>query len=332
MTGAITVLLPFCAGCPSLTPYPTQANVQQMSEPETGRHYLLYVPSIYSDKRTWPLVLACHGTQPYDTPERQMSEWAQFGEDKGIIVVAPVLEAAKGDFPPPAAQQIELQRGDEAAMLGMVRTTKNAYRVAEEQVFMTGWSAAAYDILHTGMGHPDIFRALLIRQGTFDPAFVDVSDRVIDKWQPIKVIYGKTDFLRDQTVACIKWLRDQGQYVEELEVAGTHRRLDPATAWTFFMEVVKKRPWIRVRAWAPDPHQPRTMRFAFDSVPAARGQKWFFGEGEETFDAQPTHTFSAAGDHTVTVNVDLGGGRKYQRKKVVRVYAETTPRGATAAE
>ena len=49
---------------------------------------------------------------------------------------------------------------------------------------------AAYDILHTGMSHPDIFRALLIRQGTFDERYVDVSERQLDRWQPIATAIG----------------------------------------------------------------------------------------------------------------------------------------------
>jgi len=291
-----------------------------MVEQETGRGYLLYVPSIYNTRRPWPVVIACHGTEPYDNTQRQMSEWAQFGEDKGIIVIAPVLKAAKGDFPPPVDKQIALQREDEAAILGMVRAIRNSHRVAEEQIFMTGWSAAAYDILHTGMAHPDIFRALLIRQGTFDERYVDVPDRVLDRWQPIKIIYGSSDFLRDDALACIKWLRDRGQYVEELEVAGSHRRLDPDTAWKFFSEVIAKRPWIRMRAWSPDPRNPLIQAFAADTVPPAKNLKWFFGDGGDSFEAQPTHTYAAGGDYEVTLNVDLGGGRKYQRKRTVRVY------------
>lgn len=317
---AVVLLLPLCAGCPSLTPLPSQAAVREMVEQETGRPYQLYVPSIYNTRRPWPVVIACHGTEPYDNPSRQMSEWAQFGEDQGIIVIAPTLLAAKGDFPPPVDKQIALQRSDEAAILNMVRAIKASHRVAEEQVFMTGWSAAAYVILHTGMSHPDIFRALLIRQGTFDERFVDVSERQLDRWQPIKIIYGRTDFLRDQAVACIKWLRDRGQYVEELEVAGTHRRLEPETAWKFFREVVSKRPWIRMRNWTPDPRQPLTIAFAVDAVPPAKNLKWFFGDGADSFDPQPTHTYTAGGDYEVTLNVDLGGGKKFQRKRTVRVF------------
>jgi len=292
-----------------------------MVEQETNRPYQLYVPSIYNTRRPWPVIVACHGTEPYDNPARQMSEWAQFGEDNGIIIVAPTLYASKGDFPPPVDKQIALQREDEAAILGMVRAVKNSHRIAEERVFMTGWSAAAYDILHTGMSHPDVFRALLIRQGTFDERFVDVPDRQLDRWQPIKIIYGSSDFLRDQAVACIKWLRSRGQYVEELEVAGSHRRLDPATAWKFFSEVIAKRPWIRIRTWTPDPRNPLTIAFAVDAVPAAKNLKWFFGDGADSFEAQPTHTYQTGGDYEVTLNVDLGGGKKYQRKRTVRVYA-----------
>jgi len=97
-----------------------------------------------------------------------MREWARFAENRDIIVVAPQLVGTKGDFPPEPEKQIALQREDEQAILATVSEIKRKYNIAEEQVFMTGWSAGAYAILHTGLRNPDVFRALAIRQGSFN--------------------------------------------------------------------------------------------------------------------------------------------------------------------
>jgi predicted esterase len=289
-----------------------------MVEPKSSRPYLLYVPSIYDSNRTWPLVVVCHGTIPYDTADRQMSEWAQFGEDKGIIILAPRLEAAQGDLPPAPPKQIALQQADEEAILEMVGATRNSYRVADEQIFMTGWSAAAYDILYTGLRNPDVFRALFIRQGTFDVRYLALSDRRVDRWQPIKIAYGQDDFLRKQALACIDWLRERGQYVDQLELTGSHRRTDPGEAWAFFRDIVRKRPWIRIDAVA-DSAQPLTMRFSVRSTPPARFVKWFFGDGSESYESSPAYTYASGGDYEITANVELKGGKKFQRRRFVRV-------------
>lgn len=315
------LLLPFVpllAGCPTLETLPTQAPVVEMKTPEQKRPYLLYVPSVYKESRAWPLVVLCHGTWPYDTAKHQMQEWASFAENQGIIVVAPTLEAARGDLPPPADQQIAMQRKDERAVLELVADLKRRYRIAEHQVFMTGWSAGAYDILHIGLRNPDVFRALFIRQGTFDATFMDIPEGRLDSWQSIKVIYGQGDvLLRDQSKAMVAWLREQGAYVDEQEIPGTHQRINPGLAWKYFKKIAAERLWVRVQAFTPDPDDPLTYRFEMQSVPPATKRKWFFGDGDESYDEKPLHSYKRPGRYEVTVTLSLANGKKYLRKRVI---------------
>lgn len=306
-------------GCPSLTTLPSQAPVLEMKEESSGRPYLLYAPSTYSENHAWPLVIVCHGTWPYDTADLQMREWAGFAQSHGILVAAPTLSATKGDFPPPPDKQMALQREDERLILGTVAAIKRRYRIAEEKVFMTGWSAGAYSILHTGLRHPDIFRALLIRQGSFDKRFMDIPADRLDRWQAIKVVYGQTDVLRDQTRESIQWLRDHGLYVDEQEITGTHRRIDPKLAWSYFETVMKERLWIQIRTGVLNPDEPLTVRFDLISVPPVVKQKWFFGDDEESFEASPTHVYAKPGRYEVTVNAALKSGKKYSRKRTIHI-------------
>ncbi|MFQ5501077.1 MAG: PKD domain-containing protein [Phycisphaerae bacterium] len=313
------VLIPLICGCPVSQSLPGHAPVLNPTERKTGCPYLLYVPSTFTGDHPYPLVIACHGTWPYDTARTQMGEWAKFAEYEGIIVAAPKLVSCKGDFPPHPKRQIELQNDDELSILAIVEELKQRYNIIDSQVFLTGWSAGAYPILHTGLKHPDIFRALFIRQGTFDERFMDIPDSRIDKWQQIRVVYGKSDFLRDQTVACIRWLEDRGLFVSREEIPGIHRRIDPRHTWTFFKKVVKERPWIRIQTQRIGRQQPLTIRFAYNAVPPAGEQKWFFGDGTESYDASPEHTFSKPGRYEVRLNVALNGGKTYSRAKTIRV-------------
>jgi dienelactone hydrolase len=291
----------------------------ELAEPRTNYEYLLYVPSTYSDAYRWPLIVACHGTWPYDTAQLQMREWARFGEDRGIIVAAPTLSGTKGDFPPPPEKQIELQRRDEEAILAVVSEIKRRYAIAEDQVFMTGWSAGAYAILYTGLRNPDVFRAMTVRQGSFDERFTDVPEDRLDSWQRILVIYGKADFLREDSLAMLQWLRDRGMHPEPKEITGMHRRIDPSLPWRFFKDVVKKYPWLRVRARPVDTAKPLAIRFNLDAVPEASRQKWFFGDGAESYETSPVHTYERPGRYRVTVNVELEGGKMYARQRVIDV-------------
>lgn len=308
------------SGCPSLEPLPTKAAITEQTEGRTQQPYLLYVPSRYTDSRPWPLLILCHGTWPYDTPKLQMQEWATFCETNGIIVAAPQLEGTKGDFPPPPEKQIALQQRDEQTILGVVAAMKQRYRIAEEQVFMTGWSAGAFSILYTGIRNSDVFRALAIRQGSFDARyFSDIPEERFDPWQPIKVIYGTTDVLRDQTLACIAWLRDRKMYVSSEEIAGTHRRIEPAVVWRYFKEVMRERLWVRIRARPVDENDPLTVRFELDAIPAVTRQRWYFSETDDTTEATPVRTFPRPGKYTIAVNVTLKNRKSYTRTRTIEV-------------
>ncbi len=312
-------------GCPSLESLPTQAPIVESVEARSQTPYLLYVPSRYTQTRHWPLLVLCHGTWPYDTPQLQMREWAMFAENQGIIVAAPTLIGVKGDLPPEPGKQIELQQQDEQLILAMVAEVKGRYRVAEEQVFMTGWSAGSYAILHTGLRNPDVFRAIAIRQGSFDKRYMDIPTDRLDRWQPVKVIYGSTDFLRDQTKECIKWLRDEKMFVEEEELPGQHRRIEPKFVWRFFASVTKERPWIRIKARPVDGANPLAVQFELNAVPAATKQKWFFGDNEESRDESPVHVFKQPGRYEIVVNVAIKGGKKFTRKRVIQLEGPIGP-------
>jgi predicted esterase len=306
-------------GCLPTQRLPEQASIAERTEKDTDRPYLLYVPSTYQRRRDWPLVVACHGTWPYDTARFQMQEWAKFAEYKGMIVVAPDLISAKGDFVPSPDKQISLQREDEKAILAVVDEVKRRYRIEDSQVFLTCWSAGAFPLMQAGLRHPDIFRAMFIRQGTFDEKFMDVDEDRLNRWQMVKVVFGRTDMLRKQSIECIEWLQDRNMFVVREEMPGSHRRIDPAHTWRFFEQIINERPWIRMTLRPRDLSNPQAIHFELDSSPAAAKQKWFFGDGTESYDASGVHSYDAPGEYDVTVNVALKNGKTYSRSQKLRV-------------
>jgi len=332
-----TVLLMSClsvalltCGCLTTEQLPEQASIMERTEKDSDRDYYLYVPSTYSKKRSWPLVIACHGTRPYDKAYAQIREWAHFAEYNHIIVAAPKLVSSRGDFPPPADKQIALQKQDERAILGMVEEIKRRYRIEESQVFLTGWSAGAFPLLYTGLNNPNVFRAMFVRQGTFDAEFLPFAENELNPWQVTKVTYGASDFLRDQSIEMIEWLQEKNMFVQRQELPGGHRRIDPDQTWRFFADVIKERPWIRITLRAPDLSNPRLIQYHLDAVPPAVKQKWFFGDGESSYEASGQHLYPAPGEYEVTVNVALKGGKAYARNTTLRVFGTGRPNNAAS--
>ncbi|MFO0974461.1 MAG: PKD domain-containing protein [Phycisphaerae bacterium] len=313
---ALLLVLP---GCPVTNPLPTQAQIEDLTLADGGGKYYLYVPSTYDRRRAYPLVIACHGTNPWDSAYSQIREWALFAEQSGIIVAAPVLTGTKGDFRPPAPEQIRRQQADERTLLALVTAIKAARNVAEEQVFMTGWSAGSFAILHTGLNHPELFRALAIRQGTFNPEFMTASDERLDRWQPIFVYYGVMDPLRDESLKCIAWLRDHKLFVESREMLGGHKREDVRVSWDFFRKVVRERPWVRPRFARTDLSNRGAVRFWCDSQPAYVGIRWDFGDGQTSDEPAPQHEYAAPGRYDAACTVRLKSGKSYRRPLAVQI-------------
>jgi len=265
--------------------------------------------------KKWPLVVTCHGTPPWDNASLQIREWAGLAEHEGFVVAAPVLKGTSG-ITPPVEKQIELQRSDERTILGVVSHVKAGYSIAEGQVFLTGWSAGGYAVLWTGLKHPEVFRALAIRQGNFDERFLRPIEDLLDRNQPILVFYGQVDFLRAQSRACIDWLRSHGMLVFSDELPGAHRRM-PQVAWQFFRRVVRRYPWCVMRYRILEQGNGLTARFWINADPQPQRVRWEFGDGQTGYGTAVEHTYSRGGRYTVCVSAEMGKFGLIERRRSV---------------
>ncbi len=325
-----TLTLVCCTGCPVVSNLPAPAPVQRLREPDSGREYRLYVPEGYPQERSFPLVVTCHGTRPFDTAELQIEEWKGLAQQKGFVVVAPELIGTRGDFPPEPAEQLRRQFEDEQAILAIVRAVRASRRVDQTRVFLTGWSAGGYAVLFTGLRHPEVFRALSLRQTNFDARYVEPCVPFLDRFQAVQVIYGDLDPLKEGATACIQWLRDRDLEPEVLGRAGTHRR-DPRPVFDFFVQVVRRRPWINVRI-QDDLQDPMGVSFGLRTSLEPVRYLWQFGDGRSSPVAAPSHRYERPGLYTVTVQLWTAGGKRHARSvqvQVPRIRLGTAP--ATAA-
>ena len=329
------LLLSGAAGCPVVSNRDAPGRHLTEKDPDFGRPYSLYVPTQYretGETRLWPLVVTCHGTPPWDTAGHQFDEWKGLAEQKGFLLAAPDLVGTRGDFLPPPAEQIERQIADEKAILSVVRAVQAARSVDDTRIFLTGWSAGGYAVLFTGLRNPGVFRALSVRQGNFDPAFVEPCIPFLDRFQTVQVLYGDSDLLKDQALASIDWLRQYGMEPTVLARQGFHRR-DPEPVFAFFADVVRTRPWVRV-AVADDPLDPMRVRFSARTSFEAVRFLWDFGDGRPRSPlAEPEHRYEQSGFYDVRLAVwpEKGGPSVRQlRLQMPRVRLGTTS-PATAA-
>jgi poly(3-hydroxybutyrate) depolymerase len=320
--GVTALILMGCSGCPVTQNTDLPNPIHLYEEPDTGTEYYLYLPSALDEgDAPLPLVMSCHGTRPWDTAKSQIEEWAALAEAKNFIAVAPELEGTRGDFVPSPEKQIELQHADEKRILAVLQHVRAANSVMDDRVFLTGWSAGSYAVLHTGLRHPDVFRALAVRQGNFDPAFFGQTIPFLDHYQPIYVVHGSTDFLvATQVGGMIDWLKENRMYVFEEKTTGFHRR-QPDMAFRFFRNVIKRHPWLQVNAYDADRNNPMVVLFKVKTTPPPAAYLWQFGDGEVSRDPAPRHVYAKPGEYDVQLTI-----RDQKEKQRVRRMRIKVPR------
>ena len=174
------LLLVFCTGCPVVSNLPAPGRESSRRDPIHDRTYHFYVPSHYHHERTWPVLVACHGTKPFDSASAQFELWKGWAQQQGFLLVAPELEGVSG-LAGDAESQLDKQRADEAVILSVIDAVRASHSVDTKQIFMTGWSAGCYAVLYTGLKHPDIFRAISLAQGNFKPEFFRECEPFMDR-------------------------------------------------------------------------------------------------------------------------------------------------------
>ncbi len=327
LAGLGLVALLACSGCPAVSDLPAPGRVSVERDPVQERAYHMYVPSYYHEERSWPLLVACHGTPPFDTGESQLDQWKGWAEARGFLVVAPEL-AGTSALATDTEAQLRLQRQDEEAMLSIVQSVRASRRVERDQVFLTGWSAGGYAVLYTGLRHPEVFRALAVSQGNFRAELVEACAPFLDRYQPVMLLFGSADPLKEDALACIDWLRRHDVEPDVVERPGIHRR-DPEPIFRFFEDVVKHRPMVRVLV-QDDPDDPMRVTFRVAASFEPVRYLWDFGDGEQSPVAWPEHVFAKPGLYAVRVAVWPTKGKQTRYVRQVQIQAPRIRLGAAA--
>ena len=215
-------------GCP-VPQAPGPGEVHFLQEPQTGEKYYLYVPTKYSDKRDWPLVVTLHGTFLWDGPRRQVAAWEALAEKHEFLVAAPCLKSVQGMLPVLEDPWFRDLQADERVVLAVIDELQKKYRVDPQAVLLTGFSAGGYPLYYIGLRNPQRFSMLIARDCNSSIQIfekIELAEEARDL--PIAIFCGKDELvpvLQNQSWEAFRWLRLHRCYrTERHEIRGGHLR------------------------------------------------------------------------------------------------------------
>lgn len=312
---AVLGMVAVLSGCP-VNPNRVPGDTEKLTEPQTGYRYYMYVPSWHNNESKWPVVVTCHGTEPFDTSWQQIMEWRALGEAYGLLVISPELRGTNSIRTLSAPDQIRRQHEDERAILNMVQKAIVSLNGDPNRVYMVGWSGGGYAVYHTGLRNPKVFRGLAIRMGNFDEQFVaDVPPR-IDPYQPVFVLLASEDIpgINAQVRAGFRWMRDQGmKRVTLREIPGIHQR-KPKVAFTLLRDATDNFAFVRLNAIKDVGGDPLAVQFYANVDPKPSMVYWSFGDKSFSSEMNPKHRYARPGVYDVQVTIITSKTTKTERK------------------
>ncbi len=287
-------------------------------EPEHAGKYLLYRPSRYDRRDNWPLIVVCHGSFP-DSANKRIRDWTQLAERKGVILVAPELDASAFQWSGSADKQMAKLRADEQRILAIVRHVRAGHSISPDRMFIHGWSSGAYAALYTGLKNPDIFRAVAVSRPKFDERYVEELAPLIDPYQCVCVHHHLGDTITGKNARrCVSWLRDHNVDLVE-DGHGDAAADDTEQPIGFFEDVIGRSPWMRIHALPASANDPLAVQFKLRYANQSRDVRWDFGDGQTSRGQEPRHTYGAPGKYTIVVVATDANGKQHRRAVVLAV-------------
>ena len=281
-------------------------------EPRVGGEYLIARPTNYDRKSQWPLFVLCHSGFP-DSAKRQVMEWTKLADEKGFIVVAPVLDQPRRILGREEEEARDEQLSSTRLIINIVEHVRAAHNISEDRVLLYGYGRGAEPALHAALLHPEIFRAVSVSQPILENDRLPGMWTQVDPRQAVYVRYNTTDRLRHERYRELsKWLVSIGANVQA-DTAGAADRDRPERAVTFFELLLRKEPWLSVRAFKPDLRQPLTVQLKLRGSLDAKQVRWDFGDGTYASEAEPLHTYAEPGVYEIKVAVTGADGKEASR-------------------
>ncbi|MHC4717240.1 MAG: hypothetical protein ACYS5V_09740 [Planctomycetota bacterium] len=232
----VMMLPALAAGCAVPQPQNTRTQPRLFAEATTGRVYYLFVPDTYDPAEPAPVIVSCHGTDPFDVAAHQVGEWKKLAEAHGCILVCPKMVSTDGIFGAGGAGRL---LRDEQMILSIIGQLHYRYNIDRKNILLTGFSGGGFPVYFVGFRHPDVFTAVVPRNCNFNADSIDGWYPPEAKSIPIKVYYGQNDpaAIRTQSEEAIEYLRENRFRVVETEIIpGAGHERHPEVAMKFWLK------------------------------------------------------------------------------------------------
>ncbi len=306
------------AGCSQYIDPNVPDPIRPFVEPEHGGEYLLYRPSDYDRGSVWPLVVVCHSSFP-DSPDKQIRHWTQLAEENGFLVVAPQLGGSGRGWTSRAGERASGVQDDEARILATIHHIRAGHNISEDRIFLYGWLRGTTAAVRTGLRHPGVVRAVAVSNPKTDVTHLDDLVDVIDPYQPVLAVYSVSDMITGRHARrLVDWLRARHVDLDE-DSSGSLRAGETGRVVGFFEEVIRRKPWIHIRAIPVGDDSELAVRLGVNCSFTPTGSSWTFGDGERSSTADPIHTYAKPGAYHVSVTLDHPDGAQHERRAMLKV-------------
>ncbi len=166
--------------------------VHSLKSRKHDRAFSLYVPSKYSKKSSWPLVISSHGRG--GSGEKEIRSWQALANNHGFIVACPNMVTATNHYE--TSSNLPAWKEDDEVLLSIYEEICETYNVNRRAVMITGFSGGGNPSYHSGLGHPEVFTHICTRGGNFAPQQIPTDARVLSagrKKLQIYIFFGERD-------------------------------------------------------------------------------------------------------------------------------------------
>jgi predicted peptidase len=191
-----------------------------------GDHFMVYVPSDYTDKQDWPVIFFYHGMggQPMTWPFKQITG------GKGFIVIG-MGYVPGSESPMTESQYINYIKRERRSVLEVKRYISERLRIDEKRLFITGsskggWHASA--MLESGA---KVWAGAVILAAGRTPnarLFATDVDRMTLRGKPIYIGAGEKDTNLASAKKAVAYYEKLGAKVTFEEYKGAEHAFDPS--------------------------------------------------------------------------------------------------------
>ena len=222
-----------------------------LHRPQTQAHaaYSLYVPENYDPSRSWPVVIALHGS--HGRGDEYLLTWLRAAKSHGYVVLAPKSLGRTWSVPQP---------GQDMRSIGtMLKTVSDEYTIDQERIFVSGLSDGGTFAYALGLHCPQVFAGIAPIAGVLPRWYVLELEQA--KTLPFHIIHGAEDFIFPVASARTTYASLQEHEFTNL----TYTELpDWGHAYTYSINESLVMPWFAKlrRAWPVAPETAVCAAFA----------------------------------------------------------------------